>query len=80
LSKTTVSELMSAFDSAKFDELGIYGGQWATSTDVSEPYTFKAAEESDKWLRAHIEGLLMQFIAFVKHAAGKDLGILVVIA
>jgi hypothetical protein len=70
---------MSAFDTSKFDELGIYGGLWAIRTDVSEPYTFKAAEESDKWLRAHIEGLLVQFIAFVKHAAENDLGIFVII-
>jgi uncharacterized protein DUF1877 len=79
LSRTTISELMSAFDSAKFDELGIYGGRWAVPTDVSEPYTFKAREESDKWLRADIEGLLVQFMAFVKHAAANDLGMLVTI-
>ena len=79
LSKTTVSELMSTFDTSKFDELGIYRGRWAITTDASEPYTFKAAEESDKWLRAHIEGLLVQFIAFVKHAAESGLGIIVTI-
>ena len=79
LSKTTVSELMLTFDTAKFDELGIYGGLWAIRTDVSEPYTFKAREESDKWQRAHIEGLLAQFIVFVKHAAANDLGMVVTI-
>ena len=79
LSKMTVSDLMSSFNAIKFDELGIYGGRWAIGTDVSEPYTIKAAEEWDKWLRAHIEGLLVQFIAFVRHAAEKDLGILVAI-
>jgi hypothetical protein len=79
LSKTTVSELMSTFDSAKFDGLGIYGGRWAIRTDVSEPYTFKAAEEWDKYQRGHIEELLVRFIAFVKHAAENNLGILVAI-
>jgi Domain of unknown function (DUF1877) len=79
LSKTTVSELMSAFDSAKFDELGIYGGRWAMRTDVSEPYTFKAAEESDKISKSYIEGHLVRFIVFVKHAAENDLGIMVTI-
>ena len=79
LSKTTVSELMSTFDSAKFDALEIYGGRWAFPTDVSEPYTFKTAEEIDRQNREHIQELLVRFIAIVKHAAEKDLGILVAI-
>jgi Domain of unknown function (DUF1877) len=79
LCKTSVSELMSRFDPAKFDQLGIYGGRWAIPTDVSQPYTFQVAEESEKWHRAQLEKVLIQFIAFVQHAAEKNLGFVVLI-
>jgi hypothetical protein len=79
LSKTTVSELMSTFDSKKFDSLGIYRGRWTVPTDVSEPYTFKVHQEIDKQNREAIQGRLVQFIAAVKHAAEKGLGFFVII-
>jgi hypothetical protein len=79
LSKTTVSELMSNFDSTKFDALELYGGRWAFPTDVSEPYTFETAQEIDRQHRQRLQELLVRFIAFVKHAAENDLGFLVVI-
>jgi hypothetical protein len=77
LSNTTVSELMSAFDSTKFDALEIYGGPWAFATDASEPYTFKTAEIIDKQNKDAIQEQLAQFIAFVKYAAEKGSGFLV---
>src|SRR5687767_511592 len=65
---------MSAFDSTKFDGLGIYGGLWTVPTDVSEPYTFKVAREMDKQSKDAIQERLVLFIAVVKHAAEKGLG------
>ena len=80
LSKTSASELMSAFDSMKFDELGIYPRGWAKSRDVLTPLdASKADKGSDKWLRAHIEAQLVEFIALVERAAEKGLGISVAI-
>lgn len=70
---------MSRYDLTKFDELGIYPHGWAMSTDVSEPYTFKAAEESDKYTRRHIEELVVRFVSFVRHAERKGLGFFVTI-
>jgi hypothetical protein len=60
---------MSNFDLRKFDELGIYPRRWA----------IRAAEGSDEWLRPHIEALLVEFIALVKRAAEKGLGISVAV-
>jgi Domain of unknown function (DUF1877) len=79
LPETSVSELMSRFDLVTFDQLGIYGGRWATPTDVSEPYTFQVAEELKKWSRAQIEEVLVRFIAFVRHAAENGFGLVVLI-
>ena len=79
LSTKSAAELMSAFDSTKFDALGIYGGRWAFATDVSEPYTFKTAEVIDKLNRDDIQKLLVQFIAFVKRAAENGYGFFVTI-
>jgi hypothetical protein len=79
LSTKSTAELMSRFDTTKFDELGLYGGRWAIATDVSEPYTFKAREESDKWIRHEIEKVLVQFVSFVQHAAENGLGFYVAI-
>jgi hypothetical protein len=80
LSKTSASELVSNFNSMKFDELGIYPRGWVKSRDVLAPLdASKADKGSDKWLRAHIEGLLVEFIALVERAAKKGLGILVTV-
>jgi hypothetical protein len=77
LSKTSASELMSTFDSMKFDALGIYPRRWAIRRDLFAPPD--ASRGSDKWLKAHIEGLLIEFIALVERAAEKGLGISVAI-
>jgi hypothetical protein len=72
---------MSTFDAKKFDELEIYPRGWVTSIAVlTPPDAAEANAGSDKWLRAHIEDLLAQFIALVERAAQKGLGICVTIA
>jgi hypothetical protein len=81
LSATSASALMSTFDAKKFDELEIYPRGWVTSIAVlTPPDAAEANAGSDKWLRAHIEDLLAQFIALVERAAQKGLGICVTIA
>ena len=79
LSRKSASGLMSRYDSAKFDELGIYPKGWAIPTDVTQPYTLKVAEEWDKYQRGHIEELVVRFVSFVQLAADKRLGFLVTI-
>jgi Domain of unknown function (DUF1877) len=74
LSTKSAAELMSKFDTTKFDELRLYRGRWAVPTDVSEPYTFKVAEESDRWLRDEVEKVLVRFVSFVQHAAKEGMG------